>query len=79
MMFSMKKNGAELADKLAEIREIESSEAYRVAQKMRVATAVVDDRLALARRAEREGQTLIEHGVSLAALDEILRTMGGEP
>lgn len=74
-MISMQKNGAELADKLAELREIEKSEAYRVAEKMRVATAVIDDRLASARRREREGRALIEQGVSLEALDEILRTM----
>lgn len=77
-MFKTQKNGAELADKLTELREIERSEAYRTAVQMRRASEVLDSRIYEARKMEREGRQLLADGISMDAINEILRKMGSE-
>lgn len=71
-MIQVTKSGAEFSTKLAELRAIEKSEAYRTAQFVRHATKKIDYRLAEARRIEREGKQLLSEGVSISSVSKIL-------
>lgn len=71
------KKGAELSTKLAELRVIESGEAFRTAMRMQRASAMLDERLSEARRMEREGKQLIAEGMNADAICEIICELGG--
>lgn len=71
-MIQVMKNGAELSTKLAELRAIKKSEAYRTALYMRQANEMLDERLAEARRIEREGKQLIADGITMDGINEIV-------
>ena len=72
-MIQMEKDGAELNDKLAEISRLRRSDEVKVAQRMAQASDMLDTELRILRRAEREGRRLIEQGITLDKLNEILR------
>lgn len=76
-MIQMQKSGAEVADKIAEIKRLRGCEAVRTAQRMAQVSSLLDTELRMLQKAEREGKQLIEQGVTLAALDEILKAMEG--
>lgn len=76
-MIQMQKDGAELADKLAEIQMLHKSEAVRTAAQMARVSAMLDAELRELRRQEREGRELIAQGVTLMKLNEILKALDG--
>ena len=73
-----KKNGAEVSSKLLEIQMLRTCEAVKTAQQMERVSAILDTELRQLRRTEREGKMLIEQGVTLGALEEILRAFDGD-
>lgn len=76
-MIQIQKNGAEVSSKLAEIKRLRSCEAVKTAQRMSQVSAMLDAELRELQKVEREGKMLIEQGVTLGALDEILRAFDG--
>lgn len=76
-MIQMKKDGAELNDKLAEIQLLRKSEAVRTAAQMARVTSMLDAELRELRRQEREGKELISQGVTLDKLGDIFRALDG--
>lgn len=73
-----KKNGAELADALMEIKRLRASEQVKVAEYMGKVSVLLDNEIRDLRRKEREGEALMADGITLDRLDEILRRMGEE-
>ena len=76
-MIQMKKDGAELADKLAEIEMLRKSEAVRTAAQMARVSSILDVELRELRRQEREGKELIAQGITLGKLNDIFRALDG--
>ena len=76
-MFTMKNNGAELADSIAEIRRLRNCDAVKVAEQMAKASVIVDAELRRLRKLEREGEVLIAEGITLDALEKLFGTLGG--
>lgn len=76
-MIQIKKDGAELADKLAEIQTLRKSEAVRTAAQMLRVSSMLDVELRELRRQEREGKELIAQGVTLDKLNDIFRALDG--
>ena len=76
-MIKMEKSGAELADKLAELDRLRKSKAVETAELMAAVTDALDTELAVYRRREREGERLMEQGITLDRLREIYRAFGG--
>lgn len=76
-MIQMKKDGAELNDKLAEIQLLRKSEAVRTAAQMARVASMLDADLRELRRQEREGKELMEQGITLDKLNDIFRALDG--
>lgn len=77
-MFRTQKNGAELADKLAEIDRLRKSEEVLTARQAGQVGTMLDLRLREYQKLEREGEQLIQQGVTLDKLNEIMRKLGSE-
>lgn len=76
-MIAIKKDGAELNDKLAEIELLRKSEEVRTAQFMKRVSSMLDAELRSLRTDEREGAQLMAQGITMEKLQDILRLMGG--
>lgn len=72
------KCGAELSTALAEIKSLTTCEEVRTARMMRSVSDLLDGKLRELRRQQREGQALIEQGITLDELKQILKTFGGQ-
>lgn len=76
MMKTEVNRGAELGEALVEIKRLQECEAVKISRKMGIVSAMVDTQLRALRRQEREGIQLKEAGITLEALDDVLRMMG---
>ena len=76
-MIQIKKDGAELADKLAEIQALRKSEAVRTSAQMLRVSSMLDVELRELRKQERDGKELIAQGITLDKLNDIFRALDG--
>ena len=77
-MISMEHNpGGEVSAKLRELETLRKSEEVRTARRMAQVASMLDAELREARKMFREGEKLIEEGITLEALDAILRAFDG--
>jgi ribosome-binding ATPase YchF (GTP1/OBG family) len=77
-MIRLEKDGAELSNALAEIKRLRESEAVKTAAEMARVSSILDVELRELRKQEREGSRLIQDGITLAKLHEILKAFDGD-
>ena len=75
-MLHVEKRGSEVSTALAEIQRLRKCEAVLTARRMAEVSSVLDAEPRELIKLEREGNELIGNGITLAALDEIMRVFG---
>ncbi len=76
-MIQIEKNGSEARMKLEEIESLRKSAEVRTAQRMLQVDGILDSEIRMLRKQYLEGLSLISSGVTLEALDAILRKFCG--